>query len=124
MPAFPLFAPVPGLLLPYEPQLWRVQMQFQAQAGSLKSDAARKLAVDNAVAQNFAGASPDVREAARQYLTVLLNNTPATQSPVQNRLQIMKATQAKIFEITQDVTVNKAKTADKAFNAMDGYIRG
>jgi hypothetical protein len=26
--------------------------------------------------------------------------------------------------ITQDVTVNKAKTADKAFNAMDGYIRG
>jgi len=27
-------------------------------------------------------------------------------------------------EITQDVTVNKAKTADKAFNAMDGYIRG
>jgi hypothetical protein len=27
-------------------------------------------------------------------------------------------------EITQDVTVNKAKTADKAFNAMDGYVRG
>jgi hypothetical protein len=26
--------------------------------------------------------------------------------------------------ISQDVTVNKAKTADKAFNAMDGYIRG
>ena len=24
----------------------------------------------------------------------------------------------------QDVTVNKAKTADKAFKAMDGYIRG
>jgi hypothetical protein len=28
------------------------------------------------------------------------------------------------FEIQQDVTVNKAKTADKAFQAMDGYIRG
>ena len=26
--------------------------------------------------------------------------------------------------IVQDVTVNKAKTADKAFKAMDGYIRG
>jgi hypothetical protein len=26
-------------------------------------------------------------------------------------------------EITQDVTVNKAKTAGKAFSAMDGYIR-
>ena len=23
-----------------------------------------------------------------------------------------------------DITVNKAKTADKAFSAMDGYIRG
>lgn len=30
----------------------------------------------------------------------------------------------KKLEITQDVTVNKAKTADKAFSAMDGYIRG
>ena len=28
------------------------------------------------------------------------------------------------FQITQDVTVNKAKTADKAFTAMDAYIRG
>ena len=28
------------------------------------------------------------------------------------------------FTITQDVTVNKAKTADKAFKQMDGYIRG
>ena len=28
------------------------------------------------------------------------------------------------LEITQDVTVNKAKTADKAFQAMDAYIRG
>ena len=30
----------------------------------------------------------------------------------------------KIFVVLQDVTVNKAKTADKAFNAMDAYIRG
>ena len=26
-------------------------------------------------------------------------------------------------EITQDITVNKAKTADKAYSAMEGYIR-
>lgn len=32
--------------------------------------------------------------------------------------------EGKKFQITQDVTVNKAKTADKAFNAMDAYIRG
>ena len=39
----------------------------------------------------------------------------------------MRATLAKRISTTavaQDVTVNKAKTADKAFNAMDGYIRG
>ena len=33
-------------------------------------------------------------------------------------------TSGAIKEVTQDVTVNKAKTADKAFNAMDGYVRG
>ena len=32
--------------------------------------------------------------------------------------------QTKTFEIMQDVTVNKQKTADKAFNACDAYIRG
>ena len=26
-------------------------------------------------------------------------------------------------EITQDITVNKAKTADKAYTQMDGYIK-
>lgn len=40
------------------------------------------------------------------------------------RWKVMSDTQTKIFEITQDVTVNKAKAADKAFQAMDGYIRG
>ena len=35
----------------------------------------------------------------------------------------VKVDAAKVSEITQDVTVNKAKTADKAFTQMDGYIR-
>jgi hypothetical protein len=30
----------------------------------------------------------------------------------------------KIRTIHQDVTVNKAKTADKAYTAMDGFIKG
>lgn len=36
----------------------------------------------------------------------------------------IQASAADLFKITQDVTVNKAKTADKAFSAMDGYIKG
>ncbi|MBS1792271.1 MAG: hypothetical protein JSS81_00375 [Acidobacteria bacterium] len=39
------------------------------------------------------------------------------------RWKIMKETQNRIFEITQDVTVNKARTADKMYEAMDNYIR-
>ena len=39
------------------------------------------------------------------------------------RWQIQQDTQTKIFEIQQDVTVNKAKTQDKMFNKWDQYIR-
>ena len=39
------------------------------------------------------------------------------------RQKIQADLQTKIFEITQDVTVNKAKTADKAAQSFDGYIR-
>ena len=35
----------------------------------------------------------------------------------------MQQLQSQIFQITQDVTVNKANTADRTFNAMAGYIR-
>ena len=37
---------------------------------------------------------------------------------------IVGGDKAKPVTITQDVTVNKMKTANKAFDAMDGYIRG
>lgn len=39
------------------------------------------------------------------------------------RWQIMQETQNKIFEIQQEVTVNKAKTGDKAFQKWNEYIR-
>lgn len=39
------------------------------------------------------------------------------------RFKIMYDTQTKIFEIMQDTTINKAKTADKAANMVDAYIR-
>lgn len=32
-------------------------------------------------------------------------------------------TSSKIFEITQDITVNKAKTADKAAQALNAYLK-
>jgi hypothetical protein len=40
-----------------------------------------------------------------------------------DRWKILQDTQTKIFEIQQDVTVNKAKTQDKMFNKWDEYIR-
>jgi hypothetical protein len=38
--------------------------------------------------------------------------------------ELSKVAGGETLKITQDVTVNKAKTADKNFQAMDGYIRG
>lgn len=38
--------------------------------------------------------------------------------------ELSKVAGGETVKIAQDVTVNKAKTADKAFQAMDGYIRG
>jgi hypothetical protein len=35
----------------------------------------------------------------------------------------MQATQTQLFEIQQEVTVNKAKTQDKMTNQWDEYIR-
>lgn len=38
--------------------------------------------------------------------------------------KILQDTQTKIFEIQQDVTLNRAKTQDKLFNKWDDYIKG
>ena len=45
------------------------------------------------------------------------------QKQMLERMKVLQDTQTKIFEIHQDVTMNKAKAADKAFKAMDKYIR-
>jgi hypothetical protein len=41
-----------------------------------------------------------------------------------DRWKIQQDMQSKIFASIQDVTTNRAKTADKSFNNMDAYIRG
>lgn len=46
------------------------------------------------------------------------------QAAMKQRWDEMSKLQTKIFEITKEVTTNKAKAANKAFNAMDAYIRG
>ena len=60
----------------------------------------------------------------QQEQTIYTQIAADAQKQRMERWKIMQDLQTKIFEITQDVTVNKAKTADKAFQAMDGYIRG
>jgi len=60
----------------------------------------------------------------QQAQTVMTQIAADAQKQQMERWKIMQDVQTKMFEISQDVTVNKAKTADKAFNAFDGYIRG
>jgi hypothetical protein len=40
-----------------------------------------------------------------------------------DRWKILEDTQTKIFEIQQDITVNKAKAADKMYNKWDKYLK-
>lgn len=61
----------------------------------------------------------DMQEAQAIYTQIASN----AQTQKGQRWQILQNTQTRIFEITQEVTANKARTADKAFGAMDGYIR-
>jgi RHS repeat-associated protein len=42
---------------------------------------------------------------------------------MEERWRILRETQTEIFEIMQDVTINKAKTQDKMFNKWDEYIK-
>ena len=60
----------------------------------------------------------------QQSQTIMTQIAADAQKQQMERWTIMQDVQTKMFEIGQDVTVNKAKTADKAFNAFDGYIRG
>jgi hypothetical protein len=41
-----------------------------------------------------------------------------------DRWQILQSLQTSIYSTTQDVTLTKAKSADKAFKAMTQYIQG
>ncbi len=61
----------------------------------------------------------------------LLNAMTHIQSKMQSdaqkqqmeRWKILQETQTKIFEIQQDITVNKAKTQDKLYHQWDQFIR-
>ncbi|MCL5037267.1 MAG: hypothetical protein M1269_09160 [Chloroflexi bacterium] len=57
-------------------------------------------------------------------MTIYTQTLAETQKQQMQRWQILQDTQTKIFEIQQDVTVNKAKTQDKMFQKWDEYIRG
>lgn len=62
----------------------------------------------------------DYDKNADALLTAIQKDNQAEQK---KRWEIQQKLQAKIFEVTQDVTANKQKTADKAFKAIDAYIR-
>ena len=56
-------------------------------------------------------------------LTISTQMQADNQKQQMQRWKILQDTQTKIFEIQQDVTVNKARTQDKMFNKWDEYIR-
>jgi len=72
---------------------------------------------------NAASMTQMINSDFQQAQTVGTQMMADNQKQQMRRWQIMQDTQTKIFEIQQDVTVNKAKTQDKMFNKWDQYIR-
>lgn len=60
----------------------------------------------------------------QQSQTIFTQISAEAQKQQMERWKIMQDTQTKIFEIQQEVTVNKAKVQDKMFNKWDDYIKG
>ncbi|MGM9992346.1 MAG: hypothetical protein ACI376_05810 [Candidatus Bruticola sp.] len=59
----------------------------------------------------------------QQAQTIYTQMQADAQKQQMERWKILQDTQTKIFEIQQDVTVNRAKTQDKMFGKWDEYIR-
>lgn len=45
------------------------------------------------------------------------------QKQQEERWNIQQAQQTKVFEVQQDITINKSQTEKKAFDKLDGYLR-
>jgi hypothetical protein len=58
-----------------------------------------------------------------QQAQIIAAQIAATAQQQTQRWQIVQSTQTAIFQIQQDVTVNKAQTQDKVIIAWDQYIR-
>ena len=72
---------------------------------------------------NAASMTQMIQSDYQQAQTIGTQMMADSQKNQMRRWQIMQDTQTKIFEIQQDVTVNKAKTQDKMFNKWDEYIK-
>lgn len=72
---------------------------------------------------NAASMTQMVNSDYQQAQTIGTSMMADNQKQQMRRWQIMQDTQTKIFEIQQDVTVNKAKTQDKMFNKWNDYIK-
>ena len=72
---------------------------------------------------NAASMTQMVQSDYQQAQTIGTEMMADNQKQQMRRWQIMQDTQTKIFEIQQDVTVNKAKTQDKMFNKWNDYIK-
>lgn len=72
---------------------------------------------------NAASMTQMINSDYQQAQTIGTSMMADNQKQQMRRWQIMQDTQTKIFEIQQDVTVNKAKTQDKMFNKWNDYIK-
>ena len=90
-----------------------------------KVDGADSLASDSTLVDTTAASIAQMTANDYQNAQSIYTSMQAdAQKSQMNRWKILQDTQTKIFEIQQDVTVNRAKTQDKMFGKWDEYIRG
>lgn len=70
------------------------------------------------------GTSAQFQQDAQNAQAIMTQIQQDAQKQQMERWKIIQDTQTKIFEIQQDVTVNKAKSSDKAYQRWNEYIRG
>ena len=100
--------------------LSRLESKLEGFAGQLDDEERNVLAVLLAMgAEQAAEVVHEAEEAEVAGFSLIRLELIGTLAPL-----AVRASGPDAYTVKHDVTVNKAKTADKAFNAMDGYVRG
>jgi hypothetical protein len=90
-----------------------------ANLGTIREDREKQQTLEEITAQ-----AQVLVDSQQDALTIYQQIAADIERQAMKQWKILRDTQSKIFEIAQDVAVNKGQTQDKMFEKWDEYIRG